>query len=142
MSVERLTRVNALLRREIGESLFRVFNTGQVDLACVTITRVSVTSSLRQAHVGVSILGHEHERGQMLHRLRQKAPELQSMINQHLKLKYTPRLSFELDTSIERGDHVLQVLSELDPSGFSNPDPEVAAPDAQSHPDIDIDETP
>jgi ribosome-binding factor A len=122
MSVDRLTRVNALLRREIGEALFRVLNTDQVDLASVTITRVSVSSSLRQAHVGVSILGHEHERGRILHRLRQAAPELQSMINRDLNLKYTPRLFFELDTSIERGDHVLQILSELDPSAKDTPD--------------------
>ncbi len=133
MTVDRLTRVNALLRREIGESLFRVLTADQLDLAAVTVTRVTVSASLRQAYVGVSILGHEHERGRMLHRLRQKAPELQSLINRDLKLKYTPRLFFELDTSIERGDHVLQVLSGLglddEPSAGEAP----ANPDTASH---------
>ena len=40
MSVDRLTRVNELLKREIGDLLFRVMNENKFDLASVTVTRV------------------------------------------------------------------------------------------------------
>jgi ribosome-binding factor A len=114
MGVDRLTRVNSLLRREIGELLFRIMNERGFDLSAVSITRVETSSSLRQARVMVSIRDHEKERDAMLRILRRHAPEIQAAINRDLTLKYTPRLTFHLDTSIERGDRILGLLSDLD----------------------------
>jgi len=114
MSVDRLERVNALLRRSIGEALFKVFAGDPIDLASVTVTHVVTARNLRNATVSVSILGHENERGVILRKLAGKADALQSIINRELTLKYTPRLRFMLDSSVEKGDHVLDVLSKLD----------------------------
>ena len=117
MAVDRLERVNALLRREIGEALYKVFADGSLDLASVTVTQVMAARNLRNATVFVSVFGHEGERGAVIRRLADKARELQSHINRDLVLKYTPRLRFELDGSIEKGDHVLDVLSRLGNDG-------------------------
>ena len=114
MSIDRLERVNALLRRAIGEALYRVFAGDPIDLASVTVTRVETARNLRNATVSVSVLGHEGERGAILRKLAGKADALQFIINRELTLKYTPRLRFVLDTSVEKGDHVLDVLSKLD----------------------------
>lgn len=114
MSIDRLERVNALLRREIGEALYKVFSGEPLDLASITVTRVQTARNLRTATVAVSIYGHENERGAILRRLANKARDLQALINRDLTLKYTPRLRFELDGSVEKGDHVLDVLSRLD----------------------------
>jgi len=114
MSVDRLERVNALLRREIGEAIFKVFMGDPIDVAAITVTQVQVARNLRNATVSVSIFGHENERSVMLRRIAGKAAELQSIINRDLRLKYTPRLHFVLDTSVEKGDHILAVLSKLD----------------------------
>ncbi len=114
MSIDRLERVNALLRREIGEALFKVFTGEPIDLAAITITRVETARNLRTAIVSVSVFGHENERGAILRKLANKAKDFQSIINRDLTLKYTPRLRFELDGSVERGDHILDVLNHLD----------------------------
>lgn len=114
MSIDRLTRVNELIKRELGQSMYRVIRDCEVDLAAVTVTHVQVSSNLRQAKVYISILGHEHERPAMLHALRAHRVELQQALNEHLTLKYTPRLHFQLDPSIEKGDHLLHVLAELE----------------------------
>ena len=116
MSVDRITRVNELLKREIGDLLFRVMQANEFDLAAVTITRVSTSKDLRDAHVYVSILGHEAERPHMLALLRRRRGEFQRRINKDVTLKYTPRLTFELDTSVEEGDHMLAVLAKLEAS--------------------------
>jgi ribosome-binding factor A len=116
MSVDRLTRVNALLRREIGELLFRILNEQGFDLSAISVTRVEASPSLRQALVMVSIRDHEQDRGRMLRIIRHHASEIQAAINRDLTLKYTPRLSFMLDTSVERGDRILGLLSEIDKS--------------------------
>ena len=114
MSIDRLERVNALLRRAIGEALYKVFAGDPIDLASITVTQVVTARNLRNATVSVSIFGHENERGVILRKLASKADMLQSIINRELTLKYTPRLRFMLDGSIEKGDHVLDVLNKLD----------------------------
>ena len=116
MSVDRITRVNELLKREIGDLLFRVMNANGFDLAAVTITRVETSKDLREARVYVSILGHETERPRILALLSQRRGEFQRRINKDITLKYTPRLTFELDTSVEEGDRVLAVLAQLEAS--------------------------
>ena len=121
MSVDRLVRVNELLKREIGLSLFRVVTEGDFDLSAVTITKVSVSKDLATARVLVSIRDHEKDRGQMLERLRAYRGAIQKMVSSAVVLKRTPRLHFELDTSIEEGDRVLQLLANLAPAAAAEP---------------------
>ena len=115
MSVDRLVRVNELLKREIGLSLYRVITEGGFDLSAVTITKVIVSKDLANARVLVSIRDHEDNRGQMLDRLRSHRGEIQKLVSSVVVLKRTPRLHFDLDTSIEEGDRVLQLLTTLAP---------------------------
>ncbi|NLF86128.1 MAG: 30S ribosome-binding factor RbfA [Lentisphaerae bacterium] len=113
MSVDRLERVNALLRREIAEAVPVVMLNEGVDCAAITVTQVRVARNLRNATVSVSILGHERERQAMIRKLAHRHVAFQRLINRDMKLKYTPVLQFTLDESIEKGDHVLDVLTRL-----------------------------
>ena len=114
MPIDRMERVNALLRREIGEALPTVMGNSDLDLATITVTQVEVSRNLRNAVVSVSVLGHENERGTILHQLGARHADFQRRINRDLKLKYTPVLRFKLDTSIEKGDHVLGLLMRME----------------------------
>ncbi len=116
MSVDRLTRVNELLKREIGGLLFRIMNENNFDLSAVTVTHVITSRNLRSAKVLISIRNHQKDRGRMLSLLRKHRSEIQQQINAYVNLKYTPRLTFELDTSLEEGDRILHMLSELEKS--------------------------
>lgn len=117
MSVDRLERVNSLLRREIAEAIPTVMAGSGVDTAALTVTKVTVASNLRNANVSVSVFGHENERGAILAKVRARRSEFQRLINRDIRLKYTPVLNFELDQSIERGDHVLDVLAKMESNG-------------------------
>ena len=55
MSVNRMARVNALLLREISESLYPILAGEDVELATVTITQIDAAPNLRNARVHVSI---------------------------------------------------------------------------------------
>ncbi len=114
MSIDRLERVNALLRREIAEALPVVMAHERVDLAAIMITGVQVSRNLRHALVSVSILGHEDERGTILSKLGGRHAAFQRLINRDIRLKYTPVLQFKLDTTVEKGDHVLGVLASME----------------------------
>jgi len=123
MKTDRLTRINELLRREIGQCLYRLLDPAQFDLAAVTVTHVIIGSDLRTARVLVSIRGHEHERHAMLHRIQHLHGDIQETIAKAVILKYTPKLTFSLDTSIEIGDRVLDILSKLPTGPKEEPGP-------------------
>ena len=114
MSVDRIERVNALIRRELGEAMFRLITDDRFDRGSVTVTRVTTARNLRTANVLVSVRGDEQHQHQMLSILRRFRPELQQAVNRDLTIKYTPVLHFSLDPSIRKGDHVLDLLSKLD----------------------------
>jgi ribosome-binding factor A len=114
VTINRITRVNELLRREIGQALYAVLHEASLDLSALTVTHVITSRNLRNARVLVSIRDHLAERDSMLRLLRRHRVEIQDRINRNLSLKYTPRLTFELDTSIEQGDRVLDLLSEME----------------------------
>ncbi|MBN2302073.1 MAG: 30S ribosome-binding factor RbfA [Lentisphaerae bacterium] len=114
MTVDRLTRVNELLRREIGGALHKLLGGYEIDLSAVTVTHVVTSKSLRTARVLVSIRDHAKERSHMLALIRECRPQIQALINSNMILKYTPRLTFELDTSLEKGDYILGVLMEME----------------------------
>ena len=114
MSSQRITRVNELLRREIGGALFRVISEPDCDLSAVTVTHVVTGSDLRTAHVLVSIRGTQGQQRRILALLRRHRADIQEVIHKNIVLKYTPRLSFSLDTSLQDGDRVLDILRGLE----------------------------
>jgi ribosome-binding factor A len=114
MSSARIIRVNELLKREIAVDLPRLFSSSNFDTGSVTVTKVETGSDLRDATVYVSIFGHEETRPGMISFLNRHRKEIQARMSQHVILKYTPRLYFKLDDSIESGDRVLGILSQLD----------------------------
>ena len=114
MKTDRMTRVNELLRREIGDMLYKIVHESDADLSAITITHVVTSTNLRNARVLVSIRGSDEVRQRLLRLLKRHRAEFQREISRHLQLKYTPCLSFDLDSSLEEGDHMLRLLSELD----------------------------
>lgn len=121
MKIDRLARVNEQLRREIASALYRLVDRSTFDVAAVTITHVITSSDLRTARVLVSIRGHEAHRRQMVGRLQSLHGALQQEIAGHVILKYTPKLHFVLDESVESGDRVLSLLSTLEPHSGEPP---------------------
>lgn len=113
MSSARIIRVNELLKREIATDIPRLFADSGFDTAAVTVTRVETAPNLRDATVHVSIFGHEDDRRAMIGFLNGRRKEIQHLMSRHVILKYTPRLHFRLDTSLESGDRVLEILEHL-----------------------------
>jgi ribosome-binding factor A len=114
MSSARIIRINELLKREIAVDIPRLFANSGFDTGAVTVTRVETAANLRNATVHVSIFGHEDERDKMIRFLNTRRGEIQQAMSRHVVLKYTPRLYFKLDLSIETGDRVLGILARLD----------------------------
>jgi ribosome-binding factor A len=114
MGTPRLVRVNELLKREIAEDIHRNFSGSNFDTAAVTVTRVECAADLRDANVFISIFGHEDNRDRMIAHLNRHRQEVIRLMIKRVKLKYTPRLHFVLDESLEGGDRILSLLAEME----------------------------
>jgi len=114
MAVDRLARVNSLLKRVIAESMFSVMQGDTVGPGLITVTDVACGKDLRDATVKVSVFGDDALKETALQHLKHHAKHFQQEINRQVKLKFTPRLVFQLDLSLEKGDEVLKILSNLE----------------------------
>lgn len=106
-----MERVGDLLKEVTAEVVREVKDPGLGD-ALISITGVKVTSDLSVARVGVSVLGGEEQREQVLAALGRASGFLRREINARVRLRKIPELRFELDQSMEQGARVLALLKE------------------------------
>lgn len=106
----RMRRVNSILRQVIAE---QVEGLKDPRMGFVTITAVETSPDLRHAVVFYSVLGDEDDQRATLAALRAGAPRIQGEMGRQVRLKYTPRLEFRLDASIERGARITTLLREI-----------------------------
>ena len=114
-SVDRLVRVNELLKRVLAD-LLETLGYNEEQGKIISITRVDCASNLKTASVYVSILGakNEEEEVRVIRRLIERKSEIQSLMSKEVILKYTPVLHFVLDHSVADGDRVLDLLRHME----------------------------
>lgn len=111
--VDRLTRVNKLLKRELAEAIERGLISAPGVL--VSVTEVHASVDLRNATVYISIFGADSARKHKIMReLNEQRLDFQHRLARVLAFKHTPVLDFRLDMRTELGDRVLELLNEED----------------------------
>jgi ribosome-binding factor A len=108
----RKLRVQELLKRTLGEIIRREVPLHEAGL--VSVNSVEVASDLQSATVYVGIVGDARQQRAGLALLERDAKLFQNQMAQAVVLKYTPRLKFVLDDSIERGNRILSIIEELE----------------------------
>lgn len=111
MQGKRIDRVGHLIQMELGQLILHRVKDPR--LGFVTITHVSVTPDLRSACVFFSALGNEKARRDSQVALEKASGFLQKEIGSALQLRYTPKLKFMFDDSIDRGLEIDKVLRDL-----------------------------
>jgi ribosome-binding factor A len=110
MATSRMRRVNEVIREILGTRISTELQDPRIGF--VTVTAVDTSPDLRHARVHVSVLGSERERDATMAALRSAHGVLQAAINDELRLKRTPELSFHYDESIERADRITRMLDD------------------------------
>ena len=108
----RLERVRELLKREIGEIIRRLMDIKENGI--VTVNEVTVSKDLKGATVFVGIVGSDQQKHKALKMLLKSRKDIQSALASSIVLKYTPRLRFSIDESVQRGDRILRILEEIE----------------------------
>ena len=109
---QRTDRVDELLRQEIGAILAREVADPRIGFA--TVTDVETTRDLSHAKVWVSVIGDVAERRETLAALERAMGFVRRELGVRLRLRRIPALHVELDSSMEHGTRVLQILDELE----------------------------
>lgn len=79
-----------------------------------SITHVEVSGDLRHAKVFVSVMGTQEEQAETIKALKHAAGFLRHELASRLVLRYMPEITFKLDTSIEEGARILDLIRQVE----------------------------
>lgn len=108
----RLERLNELLRDEISDLIRREIRDPRL-AGIITVTEVETAIDLSTAKVFVSVMGSEEDRKAVLAALHGAAGFFHKLLLPRLRVRRVPDLLFRADTSLERGDRVLNLLRQI-----------------------------
>jgi ribosome-binding factor A len=104
----RARRLGEQIQRELTDLLRRDVKDERI--GNVTITAVDVTGDLRTARVHYLVFGKQGPDPQVQRGLESAAGFLRNALSKSLMIRYTPTLSFALDTSIEHGVRLSRLI--------------------------------
>lgn len=99
---------------EIRHALSDVFMRGELydpvlDGAPITVSQVKISPDLKNATAYVMPLGGL-KLNEVMETLARLAPNIRNLVGHRLKLRYTPRISFRVDTSFEEAGRIHALL--------------------------------
>jgi len=108
----RQLKVAAQIQRIVAMVLLRDIADPRVD-GLVSVTRVEITSDLREAKVFLSLLAGTRPPATVLEGIKSAGRHIQAEVADGLALRYAPRLTFHLDESLKKQAEILQKLKEV-----------------------------
>jgi ribosome-binding factor A len=106
-------RVAQLIRRELADIIANRLRDPRIG-QWVSVTDVEVTRDLSFARIFVSVLGSEEEQRRSLDTLRGATGFIRSQLAPRLDVREVPELRFEVDTSLQTGARVDDLLRRLE----------------------------
>jgi ribosome-binding factor A len=134
----RAKRLGEQIQRELTELLRRDVKDERI--GNVTITAVNVSGDLRTARVYYLVFGKDGPDPKVQQGLTSAAGFLRNALSKALMIRYTPTLTFELDTTIEHGVRLTQLIDSLKKPEAAGAAPGAATPAQSSHAGPDPDE--
>jgi len=123
MSLRRIAKIAEAVREQVSTSI--LFDLKDPRVKHVTVTRVEVSSDLRNAKVYVSVMGDEKTQRLTLHGLESARGFLQAKLAERVQTRYTPILHFHLDQGVKRSIEASRLLREVLPESSPSASPTV-----------------
>jgi ribosome-binding factor A len=105
-----MRKVNELVREVVADAVVDLKDPG---IGFLTITGAETSPDLRQAVVFYSVMGSDDEKADTAVALERATPRIQSVLGSETRLRYTPKLEFRVDPSIDQGLRITEILGEL-----------------------------
>ena len=119
MQGKRTERVASLLQMELSNLILERVKDPR--LGFVTVMHVKITPDLKSAVVFVSIMGDKKKKEESLKVLARAAGFLQHEVGTALQMRYTPKLQFELDDSLDKDFEIGQVIRKIEEKDKPHP---------------------
>lgn len=113
MQGERVERVASLIQEALSEIIQKEVKDPRVEWA--TITHVNITPDLRNARISISTFSGEERLEQMILTLNKMRGFLQKKLNDRIRMKFIPILSFYPDKNIPYAEKIMRRLEEVMP---------------------------
>jgi ribosome-binding factor A len=117
---KRILQVAEILKTEISDVLRLRVKDPRIGF--VSITEVQVSSDLRHARVHFSIMGSEEQREKSFTGLLNAQSFIQKEIASRIRLRYSPVLSFFLDTRYDDLEKIERIIGEINPGKTESPE--------------------
>ena len=108
----RQEKLGELIAVEVSDLLRNRVKDPRVGFA--SITRVEVSGDFRHARIFVSVMGSPEEQRETMKALKHASGFLRHELATRLTLRYVPELDFRLDTSIEKGAQILNLIRQVE----------------------------
>lgn len=96
-------RITDVLSKDIAE----------LQLGLVTVTKVIVSSDLKNAKIFVSFLGNKTPVEKCLDKINYRKKQIRMHLGARIHLKVTPELQFYHDDTMEYADHIEKLIKEI-----------------------------
>ncbi|NRD78882.1 30S ribosome-binding factor RbfA [Bacillus sp. BRMEA1] len=107
----RANRVGEQMKKELSDIIGRKLKDPRIGF--VTVTDVQVTGDLQQAKVFISVLGDDEQKENTLKGLAKAKGFIRTEIGHRIRLRKTPEIIFEFDESIDYGNRIETLLTQL-----------------------------
>ncbi len=111
MAAHRMERIKEEVRRELS-AILRELKDPRIH-TMTSVVAVDVTKDLKYAKAHISVMGTEQEKQDTLAALKCASGFIRREISSRLDLRITPEFTFVLDTSIDYGMHINELLHKL-----------------------------
>ncbi|MBQ6759699.1 MAG: 30S ribosome-binding factor RbfA [Selenomonadaceae bacterium] len=108
----RIEKLQELIKQEMSKMLLTDLKDPRIGF--VTVTDVEMTGDLREAKIYVSVMGGAEQVKSSLEGLNSALGFVRREIGQRIRLRFTPEISFALDTSLDYGDHIQKLLLQVE----------------------------
>ena len=107
----RIDKINGEVMRELA-NIIRNLKDSRIPLM-TSVVKVSVTNDLRYAKAYISVMGDDETKKKAMEGLKSAAGYIRREIGKRIDLRYTPEVIFELDSSIEHGARIEELLNNI-----------------------------
>ena len=108
----RIEKLQELIKQEMSKMLLNDLKDPRIGF--VTVTGVEMTGDLREAKIFVSVMGGAEQVKSSLDGLQSALGFIRREIGQRIRLRFTPEISFALDTSLDYGEHIQKLLLQVE----------------------------
>lgn len=118
---KRSKRVGDLIKEETASIITQKLDNPK--LGFITVTGARVSDDLRHATIFISVLD-DSKRGTVLDILASSTPFIRGELARKIRIRYLPKIHFEIDSAVEYGKKIDRILSEIKTEDTINEDDE------------------